>query len=133
MTAGPAHARFHGVVALTMTSTLASLNLWSLWSDATDRLFAAAASVGYWAPFLVAPLVPGAGVDDPPHPIPRVAGVPTSLLGAAATTLTAVAGLAAGSTHPLIPRNHPRFWPAGAIAGNEHRAVTAHPRLPFLA
>ena len=45
-----------------------------------------------WAPFWVAPLVRGAGVDDPPHPIPRVAGVPTSLLGAAATSLTAVAG-----------------------------------------
>jgi len=92
----PSHARFHGVVALTMTSTLASLNLWSLWSDSTDRrtsrLFAAAIPVGYWAPFLVAPLVRGTGVDDPPHPIPRVAGVPTSLLGAAATSLTAVAG-----------------------------------------
>jgi hypothetical protein len=79
-----------------MTSSLAGLNLWSLWSDATDRrtsrLFAAAVPVGYWAPFLVAPLVPGTGVDDPPHPIPRVAGVPTSLLGAAATTCTAVAG-----------------------------------------
>ena len=91
----PSHARFHGVVALTMTSSLASLNLWSLWSNSTDRrtsrLFAAAI-VGYWAPFLMAPLVPGAGVDDPPHPIPRVAGVPTSLLGAAATTLSAVAG-----------------------------------------
>ena len=88
----PSHARFHGVVALTMTSTLASLNLWSLWSDSTDRrtsrLFAAASR----APFLAAPLVRGTGVDDPPHPIPRVAGVPTSLLGAAATTLTAVAG-----------------------------------------
>jgi len=47
---------------------------------------------GYWAPFWIAPLVPGTGVDDPPHPIARVAGVPTSLLGAAATTLTAVAG-----------------------------------------
>ena len=50
----PSHARFHGVVALTMTSTLASLNLWSLWSDSTDRrtsrLFAAAIPVGYWAP-----------------------------------------------------------------------------------
>jgi hypothetical protein len=92
----PAHARFHGVVALTMTSTLATLNLWSLWSGSTDRrtsrLFAAAVPVGYWAPFFVAPLVRGTGVDDPPHPIPRVAGVPTSLLGAAATTLTAVAG-----------------------------------------
>jgi hypothetical protein len=92
----PSHARFHGVVALTMTSSLAGLNLWSLWSDSTDRrtsrLFAAAVPVGYWAPFLVAPLVPGTGVDDPPHPIPRVVGVPTSLLGAAATTLTAAAG-----------------------------------------
>ena len=92
----PSHARFHGVVALTMTSTLASLNLWSLWSDSTDRrtsrLFAAAIPVGYWAPFLAAPLVRGTGVDDPSHPIPRVAGVPTSLLGAAATLLTAVAG-----------------------------------------
>jgi hypothetical protein len=92
----PSHARFHGVVALAMTSGLASLNLWSLWSSATDRrtsrLFAAAIPVGYWAPFLVAPLVPGTGVDDPPHPIPRVAGMPTSLLGAAATTCTAVAG-----------------------------------------
>jgi hypothetical protein len=92
----PSHARFHGVVALTMTSTLASLNLWSLWSNSTDRrtsrLFAAAVPVGYWAPFFLAPLVSGTGVDDPPHPIPRIAGVPTSLLGAAATTLTAVAG-----------------------------------------
>ena len=33
----PSHARFHGVVALAMTSSLASLNLWSLWSDSTDR------------------------------------------------------------------------------------------------
>jgi hypothetical protein len=92
----PSHARFHGVVALTMTSTLAGLNLWSLWSPSTDRrtsrLFAAAVPVGYWAPFFLAPLVRGTGVDDPPHPILRVVGVPTSLLGAAATTLTAVAG-----------------------------------------
>ena len=61
-----------------MTSTLAGLNLWSLWSPSTarctSRLFAAAIPVGYWAPFLVAPLVRGTGVDDPPHPIPRVVG-----------------------------------------------------------
>jgi hypothetical protein len=84
------------VVTLAMTSTLAGLNLWSLWSDGTDRrtsrLFAAAVTVAYWAPFFVAPLVRGTGVDDPPHRIARVAGVPTSLLGAAGTTLTAVAG-----------------------------------------
>jgi hypothetical protein len=92
----PAHARFHGVVALTMTSTLAGINLWSLWSGSTDRrtsrLFAAAVPVAYWAPFFLAPLVRGAGVDDPPHPVARISGVPTNLLGAAATTLTAVAG-----------------------------------------
>ena len=79
-----------------MTSTLAGLNLWSLWSHSSDRrtsrLFAAAVPVGYWAPFFVAPLVRGTGVDDPPHQIRRVGGVPTSLLGAAATTLTAVVG-----------------------------------------
>jgi hypothetical protein len=92
----PSHARFHGVVALAMTGSLAGLNLWSLWSSSTDRrtsrLFAAAVPIGYWAPFFVAPLVRGTGVEDPPHPVPRVAGVPTSLLGAAATTLTAAAG-----------------------------------------
>jgi hypothetical protein len=36
-----------------MSSTLAGLNLWSLWSDYTDRrtsrLFAAAIPVAYWA------------------------------------------------------------------------------------
>jgi hypothetical protein len=58
-----------------MTSTLAGLSLWSLWSDATDRrtsrLFAAAVPVGYWAPFFLALLVRGTGVDDPPHLVPR--------------------------------------------------------------
>jgi hypothetical protein len=79
-----------------MTGSLAGLNVWSLWSAGTDRrtsrLFAAAIPVGYWAPFFLAPLVPGTGVEDPPHPVPRPAGVPGNLLGAAATTPTAVAG-----------------------------------------
>ena len=92
----PSHARFHGAVEVITTSTLAGLNLWSLWSDATDRrtsrLFAAAVPVGYWAPFFPVLLVKGTGVDDPPHPVPRVAGVPVSLLGAAAMVTTAVAG-----------------------------------------
>jgi hypothetical protein len=91
----PAHARFHGVTALAMATTLSSLSIWSLWSGAdraTARLFAAAVPVAYWAPFFAAPLVPGTAVEDPPHPGQRVAGVPTSLLGAAATTATAVAG-----------------------------------------
>jgi hypothetical protein len=82
------------VVALAMTSSVAGLNLWSLSTDRrTSHLFAAAVPVVYWAPVLMAPLVRGAGVDDPPHPIPRVAGVPTSLLGAATTSLTAAGWL----------------------------------------
>jgi hypothetical protein len=92
----PSHARFHGVTALAMAVTLSSANIWSVWSGdgdrATARFFAAAVPVAYWAPFFVAPLVPGTGVDDPPHPVGRVAGVPVSLLGAAATTATAAAG-----------------------------------------
>ncbi len=92
----PGHARFHGVTALAMATTLSSLNIWSIWSGQGDRttarFFAAAVPVAYWAPFFLAPLVPGTAVDDPPHPVPRVAGVPVSLLGAAATTATAAAG-----------------------------------------
>jgi hypothetical protein len=92
----PAHARFHGVTALAMATALSSANIWSIWSGrddrATARFFAAAVPVAYWAPFFLAPLVPGTAVDDPPHPVSRVAGVPTNLLGAAATTATAAAG-----------------------------------------
>src|SRR5215831_3938247 len=58
----PAHARFHGVTALAMSTTLASANIWSLWSSdrgqARTRSFAAAVPVAYWAPFFLAPLVP---------------------------------------------------------------------------
>jgi hypothetical protein len=92
----PGHARFHGVTALAMAFTLSSANIWSVWSGDSDqdtaRFFAAAVPVAYWAPFFLAPLVPGTAVDDPPHPVGRVAGVPVSLLGAAATTATAAAG-----------------------------------------
>jgi hypothetical protein len=92
----PGHARFHGVTALAMAVTLSSANIWSVWSgdgdQATARFFAAAVPVAYWAPFFLAPLVPGTAVDDPPHPVGRVAGVPVSLLGAAAAIATAAAG-----------------------------------------
>ncbi len=92
----PGHARFHGVTALAMTTTLASANIWSLWSgrhdQAATRFFAAAVPVAYWAPFFPATLIPGTTVEDPPHLVSRVSGVPVSLLGAAATTATAAAG-----------------------------------------
>jgi hypothetical protein len=91
----PGHARFHGVTALGMAVSLSALNVWSVWShpgDRTARFFAAAVPVAYWAPFFVAPLVPGTTLEDEPHPVPRLAGVPTNVLGAAATTATAAAG-----------------------------------------
>ncbi|MGP8002130.1 MAG: DUF6640 family protein [Streptosporangiaceae bacterium] len=92
----PGHARFHGVTALAMTTTLASANIWSVWTGRDDqpaaRFFAAAVPLAYWAPFFPAALVRGTTVDDPPHPVARVGGVPVSLLGAAATSATAVAG-----------------------------------------
>jgi hypothetical protein len=92
----PAHARFHGVTSLAMTTALSSASIWSVWSGERDqaatRFFAAAVPVAYWAPFFLAPLVPGTAVDDPPHPVQRVAGVPVSLLGAAATVTTAAVG-----------------------------------------
>jgi hypothetical protein len=79
-----------------MSSALSSANIWLLWSSdssqAGSRFFAAAVPVAYWAPFFLAPLVPGTAVDDPPHPVQRVAGMPISLLGAAATTATAAVG-----------------------------------------
>jgi uncharacterized protein DUF6640 len=92
----PGHARFHGATALAMTTTLASANIWSLWSGRASqeatRFFAAMVPVAYWAPFFPATLIRGTTVEDPPHLVARVGGVPVSLLGAAATTATAAAG-----------------------------------------
>src|ERR1700693_5641361 len=94
----PAHARFHGVTALAMTTALSSANIWFIWSresgQTTARFFAAAVPVAYWAPFFMAPLVPGTAVDDPPHPVGRLAGVPANLPRAAAATATGAAGSA---------------------------------------
>jgi hypothetical protein len=55
----PAHARFHGVTTLAMTTALSSANTWSLWSGDGDQaragFFAAAVPVAYWSPFFLAP------------------------------------------------------------------------------
>jgi len=103
----PAHARFHGVTALAMATTLSAVNIWSVWSGASDRstarFFAAAVPVAYWAPFFLAALVPGTAVDDPPNPVPRLAGVPANLLGAAATTATAAAGWLIDRRSAVVP------------------------------
>ncbi|MGF1429883.1 DUF6640 family protein [Kitasatospora sp. LaBMicrA B282] len=96
----PAHARFHAVASLATTASLAALAVVAVWTEAepapdrrvAGRDLAAAVPVAYWGAFFPALLVPGTAVDDPPHPVARVAGLPTNLLGAGATTLTAVGG-----------------------------------------
>lgn len=93
----PSHARFHATVALAMSTSLSALAIYRLWAgpdDGSGRLFAAAVPVSYWTPFFPALLVRGTGVEDPPHPVARPAGIPVSLLGAAATSATAAAGWA---------------------------------------
>src|SRR6266567_2443034 len=64
----PGHARFHGVTALAMATSLSAVNIWSIWSDGSDpasaRLYAATVPAAYWAPFFLALLVPGTAVDD---------------------------------------------------------------------
>jgi hypothetical protein len=95
----PSHARFHGIVSLGMAAALSAFAIWRLWSRSPDpaagRAVAAAVPLAYWGSFFPAALVPGSGVDDPPHPVPRVGGVvPINVAIAAATTLLAAAGWA---------------------------------------
>jgi Family of unknown function (DUF6640) len=90
------HARFHGVVSVGMTTILSSVALWLLWRRSPDEdtavTVAAAIPVAYWGPFFLAPLVPGTAVEDPGHRLVRIAGVPSNLMGAGATILTAGLG-----------------------------------------
>jgi hypothetical protein len=89
------HARFHGVTSLGMATTLSPIALWLLWRRSADQAAAAVAAlipIAYWGPFFVAALVPGTAIEDPGHQLRRIAGVPSNLLGAGATTLTAGLG-----------------------------------------
>ena len=91
----PSHARFHGVVGLATPTSLAALGLVRLWlgpRDAATRDFAAAVPVAYWGAFVPAAFVKGTGVDDPPHPVGRVAGIPANLFYAILTTTLAIGG-----------------------------------------
>jgi hypothetical protein len=92
----PSHARFHGVVGLSMATALSAFAVWRLWAPSAEpgsgRAVAAAVPLAYWLPFFGAASFPGAGVEDPPHRVGRVAGLPANLAGAAATSLTAAAG-----------------------------------------
>jgi hypothetical protein len=48
--------------------------------------------IAYWGSFLPALLVRGTGLDEPPHPVGRVAGTPANLLWATFTTASAFGG-----------------------------------------
>lgn len=94
----PSHARFHGAVSVGTAAALSVFAIWRLWAPSSDpgagRAVAAAVPAAYWGSFFPAALLPGSGVDDPPHPVPRLAGVPINVAFAAAATALAMAGWA---------------------------------------
>ncbi len=92
----PSHARFHGVVSLGTAIGLAAFGVWRLWAPSADRAagrdVAAAVPLAYWGSFFPAALVRGTGLDDPPHPVPRIAGIPANLFFATVTSAAAIGG-----------------------------------------
>ena len=94
----PSHARFHGIVGVGTAAALSACAIWRLWAPSANpgagRAVAAAVPAAYWGSFFPAAALPGSGVDDPPHPVARVGGVPINVAVAAAATLLAAAGWA---------------------------------------
>ena len=94
--AWPSHARFHGMVGVATPVALSAFALWQLWMNPRERglarAMAAAVPMSYWGSFFPALAVPGTGVDDPPHPVGRIAGVPANVFWAAVTATSAAAG-----------------------------------------
>ena len=89
------HARFHTVTSLGMAAILSPVALWLLWhrpDDPAAVTVAALIPLAYWAPFFAAAGVHGAAIEDPGRRLPRIGGIPTNLLGAGVTTLTAGLG-----------------------------------------
>jgi hypothetical protein len=92
----PSHARFHGLVGLSMATVMSVFAVWRLWAPSAEpgsgRAVATAVPLAYWLPFFPAARFPGAGIEDPPYAVGRVAGVPANIAGAAATSFAAVTG-----------------------------------------
>ena len=89
------HARFHGAVSVGMTTLLSAVALWLLWRRSPDQdaavTVAAAIPITYWG-LSFCPFVPGTAVEDPGHRLVRIVGVPSNLMGAGATIVTAGLG-----------------------------------------
>jgi hypothetical protein len=86
----PPHARFHSAAGWGTVAGSQLLALWLLWRPGQqpgerDLAVKAAALLPAisWAPFFLALATPGAGVEDEPGHLPRVAGVPANLVPAA--------------------------------------------------
>ena len=79
----PSHARFHGVVSLGTAAALSAYGVWRLWAPSPERGagrdIAAAVPLAYWGSFFPAALVKGTGVEDPPHLLARVVGLPINM------------------------------------------------------
>ena len=86
------HARFHGIVSLGMNATLAPIALWMVWRRRPEPGPAALISIAYWGWFFGAVLVAGTDVEDPGHPVPRVAGIPANMVAATVGVSLAVLG-----------------------------------------
>jgi hypothetical protein len=48
--------------------------------------------IAYWGSFFPALFVRGTGLDGPPHPVGRIAGIPANLFWATFTTASAFGG-----------------------------------------
>ncbi|MCU1606114.1 MAG: hypothetical protein JWP46_2579 [Modestobacter sp.] len=92
------HARFHSVVGVTSVVGWSLTSLWLLWrpgSPAERELglrVTALTPVLSYGPFFLALVVPGAGVEDRPGDVPRVAGVPANILVAGVLTAVSTFG-----------------------------------------
>jgi hypothetical protein len=92
----PSHARFHGIVALGTAAALSAYGVWRLWAPSPDREagrdLAAAVPLAYWGSFFPAALVKGSGVEDPPHLLARVVGLPINMFIAATVSALTLSG-----------------------------------------
>jgi hypothetical protein len=92
----PSHARFHGVVALGTAAALSAYGVWRLWAPSPDRAagrdLAAAVPFAYWGSFFPAALVKGTGVEDPPHLLARIVGIPLNMFIAATISAVTLSG-----------------------------------------
>lgn len=89
----PSHARFHGVVGLGMAMSLAAFGITRVWQDTPEgRDVAAAVPLAYWGSFFPAAVVRGTGLDDEPHPVGRILGIPANVFFATLTSALAIGG-----------------------------------------